>query len=281
VDRFDRFTDEARSALIYAQDEAQRFNHNYIGTEHLLLGLLRVTGGQAPAALESQRVDLSKVRTAVEFIIGRGGRPILGEVGLTPRAKRVIELAIEEARAAEAGAITDGHLLLGVVREGDGIAAGVLESLGVQLDRLRRDVATSVSGPSAGPPKDFSGRRRVPARSRFEERLGASRAVTAGRRVLVSAVPPVLDDGSCPPDAASQARRCLEVIARSLIDAGATTDDVVRTRVYITEREDVEAVAAAHAAVFSAARPASTLVLVAGFADERWRVQIEAEAELR
>ena len=98
MDRFDKFTDRARKVLTLAQDEAQRFNHNYIGTEHLLLGLVREGEGVAARVLENMNVELPKVRTAVEFIIGRGDRPVVGEVGLTPRAKRVIELAIDEAR---------------------------------------------------------------------------------------------------------------------------------------------------------------------------------------
>ena len=98
MDRFDKFTDRARKVLTLAQDEAQRFNHNYIGTEHLLLGLVREGEGVAARVLENMNVELAKVRTAVEFIIGRGDRPVVGEVGLTPRAKRVIELAIDEAR---------------------------------------------------------------------------------------------------------------------------------------------------------------------------------------
>ena len=127
MDRFDKFTDRARKVLTLAQDEAQRFNHNYIGTEHLLLGLVREGEGVAARVLENMNVELPKVRTAVEFIIGRGDRPVVGEVGLTPRAKRVIELAIDEARRLGHNYIGTEHLLLGLVREGEGIAAGVLE----------------------------------------------------------------------------------------------------------------------------------------------------------
>src|SRR5438034_52817 len=92
MERFDKFTDRARKVLTLAQDEAQRFNHNYIGTEHLLLGLVREGEGVAARVLENMNVELAKVRTAVEFIIGRGDRPVVGEVGLTPRAKRVIQI---------------------------------------------------------------------------------------------------------------------------------------------------------------------------------------------
>ncbi len=152
MDRFDKFTDRARKVLTLAQDEAQRFNHNYIGTEHLLLGLVREGEGVAARVLENMNVELPKVRTAVEFIIGRGDRPVVGEVGLTPRAKRVIELAIDEARRLGHNYIGTEHLLLGLVREGEGIAAGVLESLGVNLDKVRHEVIRVLSqSSSAGP----------------------------------------------------------------------------------------------------------------------------------
>src|SRR6266568_595805 len=152
MERFDKFTDRARKVLTLAQDEAQRFNHNYIGTEHLLLGLVREGEGVAARVLENMNVELAKVRTAVEFIIGRGDRPVVGEVGLTPRAKRVIELAIDEARRLGHNYIGTEHLLLGLVREGEGIAAGVLESLGVNLDKVRHEVIRVLSqSSSAGP----------------------------------------------------------------------------------------------------------------------------------
>ena len=139
-DRFDKFTDHARRVLTLAQDEAQRFNHNFIGTEHLLLGLVREEDGTAAQVLKNLRIDLVKVRTATEFIIGRGESPVSGEVGLTPRAKRVIELAIDDARTFGHRYIGTEHLLLGLVHEGEGIAAGVLESLGASLERTRAEI---------------------------------------------------------------------------------------------------------------------------------------------
>jgi ATP-dependent Clp protease ATP-binding subunit ClpC len=155
MDRFDKFTDRARKVLTLAQDEAQRFNHNYIGTEHLLLGLVREGEGVAARVLENMNVELAKVRTAVEFIIGRGDRPVVGEVGLTPRSKRVIDLAIDEARRLGHNYIGTEHLLLGLVREGEGIAAGVLESLGVNLDKVRHEVIRVLSqSSSAGPTQE-------------------------------------------------------------------------------------------------------------------------------
>jgi len=145
ADRFDKFTERARRVLTLAQEEAQRFNHNYIGTEHLLLGLVREGDGVAAKVLNNLGVELTKVRSAVEFIIGRGEKTPTGEIGLTPRAKKVIELAVEEARRLNHSYIGTEHLLLGLVREGEGIAFGVLESLGVSLERVRTETARILS----------------------------------------------------------------------------------------------------------------------------------------
>ncbi len=145
ADRFDKFTERARRVLTLAQEEALRFNHNYIGTEHLLLGLVREGEGVAAKVLANLGVELNKVRSAVEFIIGRGDRAVMGEIGLTPRAKKVIELAVDEARRLGHHYIGTEHLLLGLVREGEGIAAGVLESLGVSLDKVRAEVTRILS----------------------------------------------------------------------------------------------------------------------------------------
>ncbi len=124
-----------------AQEEAQRFNHNYIGTEHILLGLVRETDGVAAKVLSNLGVELSKVRSAVEFIIGRGEKSTAGEIGLTSRAKKVIELAVDEARRLNHNYIGTEHLLIGLMREGEGVAAGVLESLGVNLDKVRAETS--------------------------------------------------------------------------------------------------------------------------------------------
>jgi len=145
ADRFDKFTERARRVLTLAQEEALRFNHNYIGTEHLLLGLVREGEGVAAKVLANLGVELNKVRSTVEFIIGRGDRGVVGEIGLTPRAKKVIELAVDEARRLGHHYIGTEHILLGLVREGEGIAAGVLESLGVSLDKVRAEVTRILS----------------------------------------------------------------------------------------------------------------------------------------
>ena len=142
---FDRFNDRAKRVLALAQDEAIRFNHNYIGTEHLLLGLVREGEGVAARALDSLGIELSKVRTAVEFTIGRGKATTSpSEITLSPRTKKVIELAIDEARKLGHSHVGTEHLLLGLVREGEGIASGVLESLGVSLEKMRHQVIATL-----------------------------------------------------------------------------------------------------------------------------------------
>ena len=143
--RFEKFTERARKVLTLAQEEAQRLNHNYIGTEHILLGLVRESEGVAVKVLTNLGADPDKVRGAVEFIIGRGERTVSGEIGLTPRAKRVIELAVDEARRLNHNYIGTEHLLLGLLREAEGAASSVLESLGVNLDKARAETLRILS----------------------------------------------------------------------------------------------------------------------------------------
>ena len=143
--RFEKFSERARRVLTLAQNEAQRFNHNYIGTEHILLGLVGETEGVVARVLKNLGIDLEKVRAAVEFIIGRGEKPVTGEIGLTPRAKKVIELAVDEARRANHSYIGTEHLLAGLLREGEGVASGVLESLGVTLEKVRTETQRVLS----------------------------------------------------------------------------------------------------------------------------------------
>src|SRR5690348_887842 len=146
-DKFEKFTERARLALSLAQDEAQKLNHNYMGTEHILLGLVREEEADAPSTkiLENLGIRPEDVRREVIFIIGRGDRIVLGEIGLTPRAKKVLELAVDEARRLNHHYVGTEHLLLGLLREGEGIAAGVLESLGVNLERVRSETIRVLS----------------------------------------------------------------------------------------------------------------------------------------
>lgn len=121
-------------------------------------------------------------------------------------------------------------------------------------------------------------RQRIPSGSPYEPLIGFSRAVRVGTRVLVSGTAPVWPDGSCDPDPEAQARRALEIVLAALAEAGAGAEHVVRTRIFLTDARDWEAVGRAHGAVFGGHRPAATMVVVAGLLDERWRVEIEAEA---
>ena len=137
--RFEKFSERARRVLSLANEEAQRFNHSYISTEHILLGLARETEGIAAKVLTNLGIELSKVTSAVEFIIGRGDQPTTTEKGLTPRTKKVVELAVDEARRMNHHYIGTEHLLIGLLREGDGVAAGVLNSLQITLDKVRSE----------------------------------------------------------------------------------------------------------------------------------------------
>jgi ATP-dependent Clp protease ATP-binding subunit ClpC len=143
--RFEKFTERARKVLTLSQEEAQRFNHNYIGTEHILLGLVREGDGVAAKVLVNLGLELERVRQTVESSMGKGERTVSGEVGLTPRAKRVIELAVDEARRLHHNYIGTEHLLLGLLREGEGIAASALEGLGVTLEKVRAEVVRLLS----------------------------------------------------------------------------------------------------------------------------------------
>jgi ATP-dependent Clp protease ATP-binding subunit ClpC len=145
ANRFEKFTDRARRVLTYAQEEAERFNHSHIGTEHVLLGLVREDDGVAAKAFVGLSIEPNKVRASVEFMIGKGEKAATGEIGLTPRAKKVIELAVDEARRLNHHYIGTEHLLLGLLREGEGVAANVLESLGVNLEKARTEINNILS----------------------------------------------------------------------------------------------------------------------------------------
>jgi hypothetical protein len=143
---FERFTDRARRVVVLAQEEAGRLNHNYIGTEHLLLGLIHEGEGIAARALEALGIRLEVVRAEVEEIIGRGSEPPAGRIPFTPRAKKVLELSLREALQLSHSYIGTEHILLGLIREGEGVAAQVLVTLGADLARVRGQVITLLSG---------------------------------------------------------------------------------------------------------------------------------------
>ncbi|MGQ9475718.1 MAG: ATP-dependent Clp protease ATP-binding subunit [Actinomycetota bacterium] len=146
---FQRFSDRARRVVVLAQEEARMLNHNYIGTEHLLLGLIQEGEGVAAKALESMGISLEAVRSQVEEIIGRGSTAPTGHIPFTPRAKKVLELSLREALQLGHNYIGTEHILLGLIREGEGVAAQVLTKLGADLDRVRNQVVQLLTGASA------------------------------------------------------------------------------------------------------------------------------------
>ena len=150
-DKFDRFTERARKVLSFAQEEAQQLQHNFVGTEHLLLALVREGGGVAAKSLKNLGVvDLGQVRSLVETFVKSGEKRTDGEIGMTRRAKKVIELAVDEARRLNHHYIGTEHLLLGLLREGDGIAAKVLEKLNINLAKARAEIVKILTSLDAG-----------------------------------------------------------------------------------------------------------------------------------
>jgi len=143
---FERFTERARRVVVLAQEEARMLNHNYIGTEHILLGLAREGEGVAARALESLGISLEAVRQQVEEIIGRGQEAPSGHIPFTPRAKKVLELSLREAQQLGHNYIGTEHILLGLIREGSGVAAQVLVKLGADLNRARQQVVQLLHG---------------------------------------------------------------------------------------------------------------------------------------
>ncbi|MPZ87901.1 MAG: AAA domain-containing protein [Nitriliruptorales bacterium] len=147
---FERFTDRARRVVVLAQEEARMLNHNYIGTEHILLGLIHEGEGVAAKALESLGISLEGVREQVEEIIGQGQTAPAGHIPFTPRAKKVLELSLREALQLGHNYIGTEHILLGLIREGEGVAAQVLQKLGADLNRVRQQVIQLLSGYAGG-----------------------------------------------------------------------------------------------------------------------------------
>jgi ATP-dependent Clp protease ATP-binding subunit ClpA len=143
---FERFTDRARRAVVLAQEEARKLNHAYIGTEHLLLGLIHEGEGVAARALEALGIERAAVRREVEEIVGRGQHPPSGHIAFTSRAKKALELSLREANQLGHNYIGTEHILLGLLREGDGVAAQVLVKMGIDLNRVRQQVIELLHG---------------------------------------------------------------------------------------------------------------------------------------
>jgi ATP-dependent Clp protease ATP-binding subunit ClpC len=143
---FERFTDRARRVVVLAQEEARRLNHGHIGTEHVLLGLLGEEDGVAARALQSFGIGLEQVRSDIEEIIGEGSAQPSGHVPFTPRAKKVLELSLREALDLRHAYIGTEHILLGLIREGEGLAAQVLTERGARLEAVRAHVVAVLAG---------------------------------------------------------------------------------------------------------------------------------------
>jgi ATP-dependent Clp protease ATP-binding subunit ClpA len=167
---FERFTDRARQVVVLAQEEARMLNHNYIGTEHLLLALVREGHGVAAKALESLGISLEAVRQQVEEIIGRGKKAPSGHIPFTPRAKKVLELSLRESLQLGHDYIGTEHILLGLLREGEGVAAQVLVRLGADLNRVREEVVQLLARHQGAEPAVRTVRARpFPGRARLSQ----------------------------------------------------------------------------------------------------------------
>jgi ATP-dependent Clp protease ATP-binding subunit ClpC len=161
---FERFTERARQVVVLAQDEARLLKHNYIGTEHILLGLLREEEGLAARVLEGLDIELNEVRAQVARVVGQGDEATTGQIPFTPRAKKVLELSLREALSLNDNYIGTEHVLLGLVRENEGVAARILLNLGADSERVRNAVIESlgkeVPRPLAVLPSEIEGLQR-------------------------------------------------------------------------------------------------------------------------
>ena len=205
---FERFTDRARRVVVLAQEEARLLNHNYIGTEHILLGLIHEGEGVAARALESMGINLEAVRHQVVEIIGQGSQAPSGHIPFTPRAKKVLELSLREALQLGHNYIGTEHILLGLIREGEGVAAQVLQKLGADLPKVRQTVIQLLSGvqteessgplpPSGAAAPPAGGSRRRAARPYSTSSAATTPSSPASASSTRSSVAPPRSSGSC------------------------------------------------------------------------------------
>ena len=176
---FERFTNQARRVVVLAQEEARRLLHNYIGTEHILLGLLREDEGAAATALAAADVTLDGARLEVETIIGRGQHEPSGHIPFTPRAKKVLELSLREAVRLGHDYIDTGHILLGLIREGDGVAVQVVVNLGADPKKISQRVVLELGGDIAEAPVTVGARLEMRQRREVQDYMDTIAALRA------------------------------------------------------------------------------------------------------
>ena len=184
---FERFTERARQVVVLAQDEARALKHNYIGTEHILLGLLREEEGLAARVLESLDITVEEVRAQVARIVGQGDEVTTGQIPFTPRAKKVLELALREALSLGHNYIGTEHILLGLVRENEGVAARILLDFDADAEKIRNEIIRMLSGPG----RRQSGRRasRQARRRRARSSSTSSAATSRSSQSRASSTP--------------------------------------------------------------------------------------------
>ncbi len=189
---FNKFTERARKVILLAKEEAKRFNHDYIGTEHLLLGLVREGEGVAAAVLQNLGLNAELIRMEVEKLVQPGPTTVIsGDIPFTPKAKKVIELAMDEARSLGHNYVGTEHILLGLIREGEGVASQVLLNLGLDLGRVRNEIMELLGTAMPGTPAETPGKTKTPALDAFSRDLLAD--ASALHRLRTSA----LEDGVC------------------------------------------------------------------------------------
>ena len=277
-----------------SQQEARLLDHNHIGTEHILLGLIEEGEGVGARALESLGIELDVTRSLVVEITGRGRKAPSGHIPFTPRAKKVLELSLREALQLGHNYIGTEHVLLGLVGEGDGVAAQILEQLGADLRTVRQSVIHLLSGADGATDMTLADRyprlesfnpepepRIARSGSPYELRYGFSRGVRRGDRIEIAGTAPVPPEGEeVAATAYDQMMRCGEIALDALRVLGGDARHVIRTVMYITDAAEADEVGRAHGELFGEAAPAATMVVVAGLLEPAWKVEIEVSAQL-